>query len=131
MGCCSGKWPPAPPTFHLLCDLWEAPTAAPPFTSPPLGPDQTDVPCAITPGEIIHDCIQPTITIPYMFVKFPAGTDVHWQRGMSPQGDVLEIPPSSGMWYKVYYVFDVAKGFPNEYRMAQVVQQVPIPNPLP
>ncbi len=32
--------------------------------------------------------------------------------------DIVECPSGSGRWYAVGIVDDVAKGFPNEYRMA-------------
>lgn len=39
--------------------------------------------------------------------------------------DVVEVPSASGRWYVVMYVDDVAKGFANEYRTANLVKMGP------
>lgn len=41
------------------------------------------------------------------------------------QQDLLEIPAASGRFYSARYVHEVAKGFPNEYRMAIVQDLTP------
>jgi len=53
----------------------------------------------------------------------PAGTDI---RDISCTGtpiDGVEIPVGSGRYYVVLHVDDVAKGFPNEYRIAALAKQ--------
>jgi hypothetical protein len=67
----------------------------------------------------------------------PVGTDIRgsWN-GVSP--DAVEVPAGSGRFYSAVVVDDVAKGFPNEYRLALLHQEVggnalfgPFPVPLP
>lgn len=49
----------------------------------------------------------------------PPGTDVRdFSTSITP--DVVECPSGSGRWYGVFSVDDVGKGFPNEYRCAQI-----------
>lgn len=51
----------------------------------------------------------------------PALTDVR-DASTGQQGDIVEVPQGSGRWYQVLGVDDVAKGFPNEYRMATILK---------
>jgi len=53
-------------------------------------------------------------------ILFPAGTDVRDGSCLLGTTDLIECPPTSGRWYIVTYVDDVARGFPNEYRFAAV-----------
>lgn len=52
----------------------------------------------------------------------PYGTDV---RGPTEAGnpDAVQVPNPGGSYYLVYAVSVVAKGFPNQYMMAQLVRQ--------
>lgn len=49
----------------------------------------------------------------------PKGTDVR-MNGPSTNADMVEAPKGSGLWWTVRSVFDVAKGYPNEYRLAVI-----------
>jgi hypothetical protein len=54
----------------------------------------------------------------------PAGTDIR-DFNCALAGypyDIVEVPSGSGRWYAVGIVDDVAKGFPNEYRMAYITK---------
>jgi hypothetical protein len=52
----------------------------------------------------------------------PAGTDIR-DEGVDPGvADCVEVPAGSGRFYLVDYVDDVAKDFPNEYRIAVLVK---------
>jgi hypothetical protein len=51
----------------------------------------------------------------------PKLTDVRMYDGTSSNEDYVEVPLGSGRWYDVLSVDDVAKGFPNEYRVASLV----------
>jgi len=48
----------------------------------------------------------------------PAGTDIRDISQNVASADIVEVPSSSGRWYVVNLVDDVAKGFANEYRVA-------------
>lgn len=66
-----------------------------------------------------------------MSLLLPAGTDV---RGVKSgyAGDNVECPAGSGRFYKVMFVDDIGKGFPNEHRSAQLLQDNatwPFPTP--
>jgi len=59
----------------------------------------------------------------------PARSDVR-SKTVAPVADVIEIPALSGMWYQISAVGDVARDFPNEYRVACVVQICQAINPV-
>jgi len=52
-------------------------------------------------------------------VLCPPGTDIR-DVSCSARADLVEIPSGSGRWYLIADVDDVAKGFPNEYRSANL-----------
>jgi len=56
-------------------------------------------------------------------VLVPAGTDLR-DSGCTGLADLVELPATSGRWYYVAYVDDVAKGFANEYRQGILVKVV-------
>ncbi len=108
------------PTFNLMCRIRRF--IAGPY--PPGGPVAGSVasPCQLTyaryPGQVIFTGNQ----MPRILIKLPALTDIR-QIGTGngvPNGDLVEVPLGSGLWYVVISVFDVAKGFPNEYRAADL-----------
>jgi len=65
----------------------------------------------------------------------PAGSDIRdWAcfDGLAmDKPDLVEVPRESGRYYTVAYVDDVAKGFPNEYRIAYLVKNPYWPIPVP
>lgn len=76
-----------------------------------------------------------------MTLRLPALTDIRpsWNGLIA---DVVEVPAGSLRFYTVWWVDDVAKGFTNEYRVAELIMQtqgnIPIgggpnnvPTPLP
>lgn len=108
------------PVFNLVFDLWRLPNAppAPPDSSPdgqfyftPKG--QYDV----TPGT-------PAAFAPPIYLRVPLGTDIQ-------PGDVVEVPQLSGWLYDVRFTDRVHLGFPNEYFLAILEQQVVGPPPPP
>jgi hypothetical protein len=53
----------------------------------------------------------------------PAGTDLRPLRGFAlGSRDQCEVPAGSGRFYDIDAIEDVAKGFPNEYRVALLAQ---------
>jgi hypothetical protein len=65
----------------------------------------------------------------------PAGTDIRdwacWDGLAMDQPDVVEAPRGTGRYYTVIQVDDVAKGFPNEYRVAFIAKGAYWPIPIP
>lgn len=57
---------------------------------------------------------------PIMVLYLPKFSDVRPPHANGVRGDAVEVPASSGRFYSVLAVDDVAKGFPNEYRFAAV-----------
>lgn len=49
----------------------------------------------------------------------------------APAWDFVEMPAGSGAIYDVLDVADMAKGFPNEHRVAWLVPDVNFPMPIP
>jgi len=131
MGCCSNKWPPAPPTFNLTCDIWHQPAGAPPFLAPPIAPTLVGVPCKLSWGELVSTVDTGGILLNWAYIGMDKATDIHWARGGFPGNDYLECPPGSGMWYKVMFVFNVGYQYPNDYRVARCLPVAPFPTPLP
>jgi hypothetical protein len=113
------------PQFNLSCNIWHNPTI------PPMGlPDLPNVPCQLTvDGHLIGTFAGGFLPILMPLIKVQAGTDVR-MAGMTGGGDAIECPAGSARYYHVWTVEDVAKGFPNEYRLALVTMQAP-PTPLP
>jgi hypothetical protein len=59
------------------------------------------------------------------------GTDIR-DGSATVRGDTVECPAGTGRFYRVGYVDDVAKGFPNEYRVALLSKRGPSwPTPIP
>lgn len=56
----------------------------------------------------------------YTALLLPALTDIRDISCSSDGTDWVEVPQGSGRWYSVSTVDDVAKGFPNEYRVASL-----------
>lgn len=120
------------PKFPLTCRVWHNVTG-PPFP-PPLVPALTP-PCQLrtTPGpKLAGSPVEGSVLNTLLLV--PAKTDL---RGYTDTtvGDLVECPVGTGRFYQVLAVEDVAKGFPNEYRLATVQQKThfaggwPFPTP--
>jgi len=122
MGCCS-RGGPAVPVWPITCNIWYAPG----FIIPPVAlPTLPAVPCQLVPGELVH---MAWIGM-QNYIKVPAGTNVHWARGLGG-ADLIECPAGSAQWWTVQWVTDIAKGFSNEHRLCRVTQVAPFPIPVP
>lgn len=108
-----------PPDFNMTCDIWTGPWLAKVF--------RETVDCNLANGRRVMQNFQDSFGIevtpssPNMGLLLPAGTDI---RCYSIAGvvDVVEVPSGSGRWYETLAIDDVSKGFPSEYRLAQILQ---------
>lgn len=104
------------PRFPSLANIWRAGNAV---TNPP---DLT------TPAELhltTQTGIVTTVTtsrreLLQRMIYLPKRTDVRpdWAAG---QGDNIELPAGSGRYYLAVDVDDIARDFPNEFRVAAVI----------
>jgi len=107
-----------PPTFNLVCDIYTGPLMIPPMVLPRL-----TSPCQLRFYKTGQTVAATGPGSGVMSLLFPAGTDVRPSIGFNVgAGDVIECPRGSGRGYSVLTVDDVAKGFPNEYRLAVCAQ---------
>lgn len=117
------------PNFNLTFGVWHWPN------NPSIGgPDDTQ-PCQLRCyKKDMQTSSNESFFTPrglLMHLLCPATTDVRWDPTATGKEDVVEVPRSSGRYYIVQYVDDVAKGFPNEYRIAALSQSVAWPWPVP
>lgn len=129
--------PYSPPTFNLICDIYSIPL---PATFGEREYRQSSE-CQLAPPTRGAGSFPSVGSITgmtqsfYWSVRFPALTDVRDPSVDLTRTDFIECPAGSGRWYFVCIVDDVAKGFPNEYRIAIVRKslltggQWPIPIP--
>lgn len=104
------------PTFNLLCNIWDAYAFA--ADAPAIAPSFADVPCNLQFARKMH-YQGPGV----MFLLLPKGTDVEDATLLADSVvDVVECPAGSKRWYCVKSVDDVMKGFPTEYRCAEIVK---------
>ena len=90
------------PTFNLAVNIW-----LPPAVFPPVGVPAVATIGNLTPGRRVTETNQVVIGATYLLL--PALTDVRL-------GGVVECPAGSARHYKVMFVEDLGKGFPNEHR---------------
>jgi len=116
------------PQFDLLCDIYTGPWLTKVLRVPAH-------PCNLAWGKRCQvgpqfDAAADQLTgQPQMVLLLPAGTDVR-SKIISGQGDIVEVPASSGRWYGVFGVDDLGKGFPNEHRGAYVLAISKYLNPV-
>lgn len=102
------------PTFNLLCNIWDAYDFA--VDPPAIDPSFPNVPCNLQYARKMH---YPGNGI--MFLLLPKGTDVEDATLLANSVvDIVEVPAGSKRWYCVMSVDDVMKGFPTEYRCAEI-----------
>lgn len=108
------------PTFNLFCNIWNVQHDF--FLGPPIGlPTQALVPCSLQFGRKNEGGASTP-----MHLLLPALTNINGQ-GAYPftvngilVGDSVEVPAGSGRFYCTFWVDDVAKGYPTEYRVADI-----------
>lgn len=117
----------APPQFPLLANVWHTGN---PVTDPP---DLANIKAELR-ATVTHRQVTSTLTLNRgnitRFIYFEKHTDVRaiWPSGF---GDVVELPAGSRRYYDIVDVEDVAKGFPNEFRIAAVTVTTNVTPPWP
>lgn len=104
------------PTFPLFCNIWRG---GPIF---PGGPPAVISICQLRMAKSAF--IVSTGNTLYggkQLLMLPKLTDIRGNLLGSPNGDYVEVPAGSGIRWIALAVGDVAKGFPNEYRAAALV----------
>jgi hypothetical protein len=117
------------PTFNLTANIWNA------AIGPPNPPDIVTAAALMAPRKnalIAYaleigsgDAIQ-------SFILLPALTDIRDGAGATAVVSLIELPAGSGRFYSCEWFDDVAKGYPNEYRLG-CIGKVPFswPEPAP
>lgn len=113
------------PNFNLTCNVRPTTSNAwPPGTIPATANRLTGQACALVCGHrSTSSAVQISATTSYptslaMFLLLPVGTDVRGMQDSTGHTDAVECPAGTGRWYQVGWVDDVAKGYPNEHRVA-------------
>jgi hypothetical protein len=113
------------PSMPLLANQWlryGSTTSLPPGRPA----DVANIPCQL----YVPRSSPPAPTLPntsgVAFLLVPKGTDIRGSAAGGQLPDLLEVPAGSGRFYTVRWVDDRSKGFPNEYRMVCMLQQVQI-----
>lgn len=126
------------PSFNLTCRIWSR-TAVPagPVITANLGPHRIqDVPCQLKqPNRSFggEDALTFWVAVPE--IVFPPLTDVRdnfsWDGVAINRPDLIECPQDSEVYYTAVAVYDVAKGFANEYRLVIAYKNARTPIPMP
>ena len=116
------------PDFPISCKIWSG--SAP----PPAAPRLTSA-CNLQYARK-SDIKQGHLSLAgaqLIYLLLPPLTDIRGAIQGQPN-DIVEAPAGSGRYYSVFSIEDVSKGFPGEYRVALVVQDVSVafwPVPMP
>jgi hypothetical protein len=107
------------PTFNLTVNIWRR-------TNPVGNPPDVVVLGNLTHGkrvsQINYILGNPVIACFEMYLLLPKLTDIRGQFNGTFTGDVVECPGGTLRYYDAVFVDDVAKGFPNEHRLAVITQ---------
>jgi len=99
---------------------------------PPAPPRIASIPCQLK-GPTHHGTYERVFAFPGSFIWYalvPKESDIRDQFNTGG-ADRMEIPAGSGRYYQVAWVDDIAKGFPNEYRLVLVYKLGTWPTPTP
>lgn len=113
------------PKFPLLCNIYAG-------AIPPVGVLRNSAKCQLQwTGLDMNGSTMPVgfYSTAVRQLWMPAFTDIRpAQMAMFP--DIVEVPAGSLRFYQVIDVDDIAKGFPNEFRMA-LIAMIPFIWPIP
>jgi len=119
------------PSFNNVAHYWDD-DANYGFAAPTIA----SLECQLrAPNNVFTGQDQPHAWVFLWSLLVPAGTDIRdWSQNW--EGGIIECPAGSGRIYSVKHVDDVAKGFPNEYRVVMMTKTTngdanPWPIPMP
>jgi len=117
------------PTFNISVNIQDGGIV------PPLGPPRLTLNGQLRAPHANNALIIPAAgATSTMVLLLPPGTDIRdpWSLPIN-NSDWVEAPAGTGRWYRVAFVDDIGRGFPNEHRFAilQKVFGVPWPTPIP
>lgn len=118
------------PTFNITVHIYSA--GLPPPTGTPRIIDQEAQLRAPAANNVMF--VSSVGASSAMILLLPPGVDIRDQFNTPiNSSDYVEAPAFTGRFYRVIFVDDIAKGFPNEHRYAvlQKVLGVPWPTPTP
>lgn len=118
------------PTFPIVCDIYSAGTP-PPAGTPRIAGQACQLRAPAANNMVL---IASLGTVSSVSLLLPPLTDIRDQFNTPiNSADYVEVPAGSGRTYRVIWVDDIAKGFPNEHRYAilQKVLGLPWPTPTP
>jgi len=125
------------PSFNLRCQVWSRDDVpAGPVIAANLGPVRDAFDCQLRAvGKQSTGQDEPHVGTFLWQLLLPAGSDIRdwacWDGLAMDKPDLVEVPRDTGRFYTVALVDDVAKGFPNEYRIAFIVKNAYWPIPIP
>lgn len=108
------------PTFNLVVNVWSAPALVSAAPTRVLMGNLTNGRRLTFGGEELASA---NYCVLAMFLLLPKLSRIRGSY-ITDYGDAVEVPAGSGRFYIVAGVDDVAKGFPNEYRIASLYQGV-------
>ncbi len=110
------------PNFNLTCRIIQAGGLGPfPLAGGVVVPCQLRL---MKTGLVAASGVSGTVSL---LLLVPKGTDIRPAHS-GANADAVEIPNGSGLYYGVVTVYDMAKGFPNECRVAAVFLETSKPN---
>lgn len=126
------------PTFNLVCKVWSRSAVPPgPVNTATLGAFRIDnVPCQLRgPQRVWAGEDSANFWAAVIEICFPKLTDVRdnfsWDGASLAMPDLIECPQGSQVYYTCVAVYDVGKGFANEYRIAVAYKNGRCPIPMP
>jgi len=103
------------PRFNLLADVWNA------GHTPAIDdPDEENVPCQFylySRGTFSVDPCQLELYVPPIWLRFPSD-----RAAVVSAGQVFEVEPESGRYFRARFKEIMHYGFPNQYLIVVVVQ---------
>jgi len=102
--------PYQPPGFPARCNVYDNGGGGPPRV--------VNLPCNMNGMNRDHNSYD--FGFSYQLMYFPYRSDVRDSTDAAAGGDWVELPPGSGAFYLLLAVRDVARGYPNEFRIGYV-----------
>lgn len=120
---CGCSFPQRPPTFNLVCDVYNGGLV------PPLGaPRIAALPCQLVFPQLGVALFGAANSCMYLLV--PAHSQIKMGGGLGVK-DLIELPIGSACFYTAEFVDDRGTGFANAHRVVILAHALPFPDPKP